>query len=189
MGHEQMPATNRNEAAGQNPDEPDVAEVIEIRDPEVDVEALMVRLRARVAERKAAGAYQDDLDALTGDLFSNRPAPTHVAPHVAVRDSLLRENLDEIGSLWILREMPFKSNAPVVGQAIVAVRTFWNWMSTKWYMRSILQQQTAFNGAVVQVLNQAILEQERLAAEVDRMTALVQEQQVQLDRLKPGHDT
>lgn len=51
-------------------------------------------------------------------------------------------------------EPDFRSGLPVVGRAIVSVRRFWNWMSTKWYVRSVIQQQNAFNAAVADAVSE-----------------------------------
>jgi hypothetical protein len=48
-----------------------------------------------------------------------------------------------------LLEPRFVSTTPVVGTALVSVRRFWNWMSTKWYLRPILRQQSEFNALLV----------------------------------------
>lgn len=49
-----------------------------------------------------------------------------------------------------VQERPFASNAPVVGRLIAWFRTVWNSVSTKWYVRPLLQQQNEFNRLVVQ---------------------------------------
>jgi hypothetical protein len=106
-------------------------------------------------------------------------------------DSPLARNLAEANARWVVREMPFTSQAPLVGRLIVAVRSFWNWMSTKWYVRAILQQQNGFNGTAVQAMNELSAVQDQLRAEhsqlrdeVRRLGDLVEEQQAEIDRLR-----
>jgi len=63
---------------------------------------------------------------------------------------------------WI-RETEFRSHAPLIASLIVTIRNLWNWMSTKWYVLPMVQQQNNFNAAVVQIirdlwiLNRALL--------------------------------
>jgi GT2 family glycosyltransferase/glycosyltransferase involved in cell wall biosynthesis len=54
----------------------------------------------------------------------------------------------------VLSEHVFASKVPVLGPAIVAFRNLWNSMASKWYGRSIMEQQSAFNTRVVQYLEE-----------------------------------
>lgn len=64
----------------------------------------------------------------------------------------IQEHLRDLESRAWIRETEFQSQVPVIGRMIVAIRNFWNWMSTKWYILPILQQQNSFNAAVVQMI-------------------------------------
>ena len=46
---------------------------------------------------------------------------------------------------WDLREEQFTSSVPIVGGLIVGFRNAWNYVATKWYVRSIVQQQNQYN--------------------------------------------
>lgn len=59
---------------------------------------------------------------------------------------------DRLRELGRLREEPFRSNVPVFGGLIAAFRNAWNSVSTKWYVRPMMAQQTAFNQAVADTL-------------------------------------
>jgi hypothetical protein len=73
-------------------------------------------------------------------------------------------------------ERPFVSNVPIVGPWIVRLRVVWNWMSTTWYVRPLIEQQNAFNAAVVDSLGDLQrLSQENLAG--------IRELRVMIDRL------
>lgn len=52
-----------------------------------------------------------------------------------------------------IEEQPFRSEAPIVGPLIVVVRTLWNSVSTKWYVRPLLRQQNRFNRLLVERLH------------------------------------
>lgn len=51
-----------------------------------------------------------------------------------------------------LQEQPFHSGVPLLGPLIAATRTLWNNVSTKWYVRPLLQQQSEINLAVARRL-------------------------------------
>jgi hypothetical protein len=49
----------------------------------------------------------------------------------------------------VLREHPFHSDVPLLGPLIAWFRECWNSVSTRWYVRALIEQQNAFNAAVV----------------------------------------
>lgn len=61
---------------------------------------------------------------------------------------------DELASKWQVEERPFVSHKPLIGPLIVFIREMWNSISTKWFVRAILQQQNEFNEAVVRSVNE-----------------------------------
>ena len=54
---------------------------------------------------------------------------------------------------WEVAEQPFISQTPLVGRWIARFREAWNSVSTKWYVRSILQQQNDYNRMQVELLS------------------------------------
>ena len=167
-------------------------ELFIIRDPDIDVEALMARVRENVARRQAAGAYREDLDAIAAEVFAEVADTSATTP--AATGSDLGATLAEIDARWMVREAPFTSGAPFIGPVIVMVRNFWNWMSTKWYVRAILQQQVGFNGLVARALIDSHAAHETLTAEVRQLEALCHLQQNQIalltqeiERLRNAH--
>lgn len=79
-----------------------------------------------------------------------------------------------------LQEQPFTSSAPVVGGLIAWFREAWNSVSTKWYVRPMLAQQTEFNLMVADYLEESVRpvrEALPVLEELDRrLLALDQEQ-------------
>jgi hypothetical protein len=126
--------------------------IIEINDPVLDGEAIARHVRQQVAQRRAQGAYGPD-PTIAGPepLRPVEPAPR--ADIVGVGFPGLRESLAELIAAGHLRERDFVSDTPFVGSLIVRVRRFWNWMSTKWYVRPILSQQSAVNARTARVLS------------------------------------
>lgn len=162
----------------------DVADVIEIRDPQVDVDALMAKVRDNVARRRAEGAYSEDLDAIAdqvhADLIATQVSGSGVGGDV--RDVTV--TLAELNAHWMVREVPFTSSVPVFGSAIVAVRNAWNWMSTKWYVRPILHQLVGFNALVVRALNESVAAQQALTEELHRQQAEIVLLREEIERLQ-----
>lgn len=89
--------------------------------------------------------------------MNNEPTPT--------------PDLSPLRELAELREQPFRSDVPVVGGLIVWFRTAWNSVATKWYLRPIMAQQSAYNQAVLDYLEQIDARSraiDLLAADLDR---------------------
>jgi hypothetical protein len=164
----------RDEMSPESPNSPQPAgddeDIIIIRDPEIDVEALMARVRANVAERRRAGAYREDLDSIADEVRAQvlgSLAAGELAGDTAAGFPLLQQ----LETRWLIREPDFKSNASLVGPLIVGARRAWNWMSTKWYVRGILDQQVAYNALVTQALAELHRANVALAAEVAELRA------------------
>jgi hypothetical protein len=60
--------------------------------------------------------------------------------------------LDDLASHACLAEPEFHSSVPLFGPLIVAVRRFWNTISTKWYVLGWMDQQAKFNTAAVDLV-------------------------------------
>lgn len=60
----------------------------------------------------------------------------------------LEKQLTEVKTSWKVEEKPFRSGLPLVA----TLREKFNSISTKWYVRPILQQQVDYNGAVARSL-------------------------------------
>ncbi|MBN2006002.1 MAG: hypothetical protein JXA21_21770 [Anaerolineae bacterium] len=162
----------------------DLDGVIEIRDPDIDVAAIMAQIRENVARRRAEGAYQEDVDAIADEVFAEVMAAGDASGSSDAQG--MDGTLAELNVRWAVREVPFASGVPVLGGLIVALRNFWNWMSTKWYVRGLLQQQVEFNALVVRAFNQMWLENQTLAKTVEQQRGEIEILNETLDRLKAG---
>ena len=67
-------------------------------------------------------------------------------------DRFNRARLDELGRRAELREYEFVSAAPGVGGLVARLRAAWSGVATKWQVRPLLAQQSAFNAALVEWL-------------------------------------
>lgn len=63
-------------------------------------------------------------------------------------------NSNYLQQLAKIEERPFTSQTPLVGPLIVKLRTWFNSISTKWYVRALLVQQNEFNKQIVQAVDQ-----------------------------------
>ena len=90
-----------------------------------------------------------------------------------------------------VEERPFTSTTPVIGQLIVWLRSAWNSVATKWYVRPLLQQQNQANQRLVDELVQQatradqhaelLVEQDREQVRLVRETAVLTSQIRQLN--------
>ena len=67
-------------------------------------------------------------------------------------DRFDRARLDELAGRAELREYEFASTAPGVGGFVARCRAAWNSVATKWQVRPMIEQQSAFNAALVEWL-------------------------------------
>ncbi len=115
--------------------------------PSVDVAALMAELRAQLGATSV---------------------PTPAAPPPTA-DSIARR-LEVLERQATVFERPFLSQVPVVGSAIAGFRESWNRVSTKWYVRPMLQQQNEVNLGLVRALSDLT----RQVAELERRLAALE---------------
>lgn len=124
-------------------------DTIEIRDPELEEAEINRRIQTQVAQRRADGAYP--VDVLQAGPSSFQPGRLDVVVSPTTFPGL-NEALLQMLERGPLVEPEFTSGTPVVGSLIVAFRRAWNWMSTKWYVRPIVQQQSAVNTQLVELV-------------------------------------
>lgn len=136
--------------------------IIEIRNPEIEESDISRRIQMQVAQRHVDGAYPVDI--LQVGPSSLQPRRQEIAVHSTSFPGL-NEALLQLLDIGALVEPDFTSSAPAVGPFIVAFRRGWNWMSTKWYVRPILRQQTAINAQLVELVGEIAQWQELQAQE------------------------
>ncbi|MCI0644014.1 MAG: glycosyltransferase family 2 protein [Chloroflexi bacterium] len=166
-------------------------------------------------ERQAsARAYQATMFALP-EIWATRQAAGQPSPSEAdtravlvalrrLRQTALSTEpaglLPELEQNWQVQEQPFTSHVPLLGPAIARLRELWNSVSTKWYVRHLLQQQNEFNALVVRQLvahNRELAEQTvarpeeeeewlELAAQLTQLASQVASLEQRLARLEEG---
>jgi hypothetical protein len=123
------------------------------KDARIEVAKALEELRARVIER--------------------RRSPSQVSPVEADGPAVRTEerDADPLASMWEVTERPFTSDTPVIGSLIVRLRELWNWMSTRWYVRALLEQQNRFNYRILQRVTE--LETHVLDFDADRESTVL----------------
>ena len=106
------------------------------QDERIEVARALEELRARAIER--------------------RLSPTQASPVEAGGPAVRTQerDADPLANMWEVEERPFTSDKPIIGPLIVRLRELWNWMSTKWYVRGLLEQQNRFNYRILQRLSE-----------------------------------
>jgi hypothetical protein len=87
---------------------------------------------------------------------------------------------------WEVREQPFVSRLPVIGRLIALFRESWNRVSTKWYVRPLLQQQNEFNYLASQQIHTQeawLSEQDQQQSHLTRDLAEATAQLIQMNQL------
>ncbi|MFN8596712.1 MAG: glycosyltransferase family 4 protein [Anaerolineae bacterium] len=161
-------------------DQAALADVIEVRDPEIDQQAIRQQIGAQVARRRAAGGYGPE-PARFGPP-SQPTAPKTTATSVPSNLAEIDRELAILTASQTVHEPAFQSSAPVIGPLIVAVRRAWNWMSTKWYVRPIVAQQNRINQQSVSVISAVARQQEIYEQRLSELQARVAELEQQLAR-------
>jgi hypothetical protein len=146
--------------------------VIEIRDPELDGDVLAREIVQAVAQRRVEGAY--DLELASRGPEALRPGKGREPAEAGGLTDYpgfpgLQEAVAELVARGELHEPDFTSDTPVIGPAIVAIRRLWNWMSTKWYVRPILREQSQANVRAAWVISDLMMWHE---LDVDRIRQL-----------------
>jgi GT2 family glycosyltransferase len=121
-----------------------------------------------ILQRRAQllGAAEEDADLLAGMLLALRmvvplrPAqrPTSPASRAQAVPPDPAQVQEQLHQRWRIEPRPFRSTVPILGPLIAAFRRRWNRVSTEWYVRPLVQQQTEFNAQVVTMLDQLLRE-------------------------------
>jgi len=159
--------------------------VIEIRDPALDGQAIARLVQQQAVQRQAESAQALKWAALVPDPL--QPGSAAPGRAVSVADFPgLRDSIAELITRANLHEPDFRSDAPLIGPVIVAVRRLWNWMSTKWYVRPILWQQSDMNIRTVRAISDVAHWHELDTHRLLQLEARVAELEARLARPETG---
>ncbi|GJM41523.1 MAG: hypothetical protein DHS20C20_18050 [Ardenticatenaceae bacterium] len=144
------------------------AEVIDIQDAALDQAAIRQRVAEALATRKK---WQDVAHAGPESLRAGKTAVP-----LAATETLNRLMIDLMAQ-EPLHERPFTSDAPLIGPLIVAFRNAWNWVSTRWYVLPIMQQQIQINQQMQLVINELTQRQELDARRIAQLEARLEKEE------------
>ena len=88
-------------------------------------------------------------------------------------------------------EKPFISKLPFGGQMVSRFREMWNNISTRWYVRPLLQQQNEFNRLIVNLVQEHdtwLIAQDREQTDLIHNTAELTSQLIQMNHLLQSID-
>jgi hypothetical protein len=132
-------------------------EILAFRGSSLDEADALAELLSGLRAATAAGLARDE-PRLHGD------APPVAEPAASTGMQRLRRSMT-------LQEQPFSSGVPLLGTLIVAFRTLWNSVATKWFVRPLVHQQNVFNSEVVSYLQGQSLD---LAENIRELTAIAE---------------
>lgn len=158
--------------------------IIEIRDPALEPEKILHQVQARIEHRMTQGGYGPN-PAQLGPASLRSPLDTSAETPLSEFPGL-DEALVTLAAKTTLSETRFTSSVPVIGPLIVIVRGWWNWMSTKWYVLPILQQQSHVNARVSLILDSLAQWQVLNASAVAHLQARVTDLEARLEKLEKG---
>jgi len=90
-----------------------------------------------------------------------------------------------------IKERPFTSQVPLLGGVIAWFRDTWNSVSTKWYVRPLVQQQNEYNRLLAQWIQDydtRLIEQDRLQVQLAHDAAELTAMIIQMNHLLQSID-
>ncbi|MDA8218482.1 MAG: hypothetical protein M0Z94_12785 [Dehalococcoidales bacterium] len=133
---------------------------------EVDVAGRMREVREAVSSGRLAlppvpSPLPDGITRASDGVLGQRDAVSGEYPSFAERRrgisraelSALRKRTREVARGVTFKEFDFPSTVPIAGPVFSLFRRAWNGVSTRWYVKYALAQQTQFNSATANVLN------------------------------------
>lgn len=105
----------------------------------------------------------------------------------SVEREAVQAQLLELREAELLREATTSSPRPIIGPLLVWARKVAYHLFVKWQVRPLLQQQSRFNQAAARLLEESLEAQERMAEELERLRARVEEQQGPVGHEAPEH--
>jgi glycosyltransferase involved in cell wall biosynthesis len=147
--------------------------------------ALRAECGARALEQVAAFSWERVFEPLVNfclrpTTMSERPSYTASAPPIETDQAEARKaavaRLDE---LWRIEPRDLTSQSPLLGEAKRAANSL-----TRWYVLPIVEQQNAFNAAMVHAIQQLSEAIDSLSGNVPALQASVDQLRVQADQLR-----
>lgn len=148
----------------------DVDPVIEIRDPEINVEEIMARIRERLRQRRAQASAQGlDYDRLIGEA---RTADAGMLDTDLFYD--LHQLHTSAEAIWVPSAMRDRHFPPVINSVLFQLENLFHRLALK-YVNMLAGRQIVFNRAAVEVLTSVSRAREQDAARLEALEKQVSE--------------
>jgi hypothetical protein len=149
---------------------PDVEQVIDIRDPEINVEEIMARIRERLRQRRTQASAQGlDYDRLVGD--DRTVASGTLSTDLYYDLHQLRTTAE---SIWVPSAMRDRHFPPLINSVLFRLENLFHRLALK-YVNMLAGRQVVFNRAAVGVLTGTLRALEQNQARVETLEKQVSE--------------
>jgi GT2 family glycosyltransferase len=158
------------------------AELHQLRRAILAIKLMLPEILQETSKNDFLEAYTTALDQLREAALAQRPRLFADKPIGIVEADLANKQM--------LEEPSFRSETPLVGPLIAKFRQTWNDVSTKWYVRAIIQQQMDFNRTATRLLGELDRQDEASGAEMSLLAQellnLQQQQTALADEMRQG---
>jgi hypothetical protein len=148
-------------------------DIIEIRDPEIDVQEIMQRIRERVRKRAAQKKAEPWLPAFGSEVADIDPAAGAFTPKLYYTLRQAREQANRVWVDLLLTETAIQ-RMPLLGGLWQRIRREAHNL-VLFYVNILAANQAAFNNHVVRILSELVGKQEQLLDEEDALKQLREE--------------
>lgn len=145
-------------------------QVIEIRDPEINVEEIMTRIRERLRQRRAQASAQGlDYDRLVG-------GEQIVDAGLLATDLFydLHQLRTSAEAIWVPSAMRDRHFPPLINSVLFRLENLFHRLTLK-YVNMLAGRQIVFNRAAVEVLTSALRAQDQYEARLEALEKQVSE--------------
>lgn len=117
----------------------------------------LLKLGELAAWRKTLlGEAPEEITTVAQTLLTLRTVYPQALTSVTAREEIMPlVPMEQARALAEIREQPFRSDTPVIGSWIAAFRRQWNRVSTEWYVKPMIRQQSHFNTLLLDALQQS----------------------------------
>jgi GT2 family glycosyltransferase len=152
------------------------AELYQFRRALLMIKLQLPKILQEKGESDRLQQYEAALDSLRHTAILQRPQIYNSMPEGSIEISLAEKQT--------LEEPVFTSKIPVVGRFVVLFRKSWNAVSTKWYVRAVIQQQMEFNRLLTRLFSEQDRQIEVMEQEIELLTNELLTLQQRLARLE-----
>ncbi len=159
----------------------DVEQVIDIRDPEINVEEIMARIRERLRQRRAQASAQGlDYDRLVEDDKVIQSGSLSTDLYYDLHQ--LRTTAE---SIWVPSAMRDRHFPAVINSVLFRTENLFHRLALK-YVNMLAGRQVVFNRAATSVVTSVLRQLEQDGARIEALEKQVKELREQLAKIEPS---